>query len=141
MDGETALMYARSRKGNNNEGTDFARSKRQQNVIEAIKNKVFSAQTLLNVNTVIGLYEDYKNNVDTNIDLPSLQSFYTISQQVNFDNVISVVLDDRSLEEEGGLLYSPTETDEYNGQYVLLPKTNDFSQIHAYIQKFLFANK
>ncbi len=33
MDGETALKYVRSRKGTNGEGTDFARSKRQQKMI------------------------------------------------------------------------------------------------------------
>lgn len=141
MDGATALKYARSRHGDNNEGTDFARAKRQQNVIEAIKNKAFSASTLLNVSTIKGLYEDYKNNVDTNIDIATIQSFYVLSQQISFDKVISVVLDDRSEAEKGGLLYSPEDTKPYDGQYVLLPKTNDYTQIHAYVQKYLFGNK
>ncbi|KKT87778.1 MAG: LytR/CpsA/Psr family protein, partial [Candidatus Moranbacteria bacterium GW2011_GWC2_45_10] len=48
MDGETALKFVRSRHGNNNEGTDFARSRRQQKIITAIKNKSLSIQTLVN---------------------------------------------------------------------------------------------
>ncbi|MDP2736027.1 MAG: LCP family protein, partial [bacterium] len=42
MDGTTALKYARSRMGNNDEGNDFARARRQQNVILGVKNKIFS---------------------------------------------------------------------------------------------------
>jgi len=141
MDGETALKYARSRKGDNNEGTDFARAKRQQNVIEAIKTKVFSAQTLLNISTVKNLYDSYKNNVDTNVDFGTIQSFYLLSQQINFDKVISVVLDDRSDADKGGLLYNPTDSEPYGGQYVLIPLTNDYTQIHAYVQKYLYGNR
>jgi len=141
MDGETALKYARSRHGDNNEGTDFARAKRQQNVISAIKSKVLSAKTLLNVTTIKGLYDDYKNNVDTNVDFGTIQSFYLLSQQINFDKVVSVVLDDRSEADKGGLLYAPEDREPYQGQYVLLPQTNDYTQIHAYVQKFLYGNK
>src|SRR3989344_4788174 len=37
MDGDKALKYTRSRHGNNGEGSDFARSRRQQKVILALK--------------------------------------------------------------------------------------------------------
>ena len=42
MDGQTALNFVRSRHAEGSEGTDFAREKRQQKVIEAIKNKLIS---------------------------------------------------------------------------------------------------
>ena len=42
MNGERALKYVRSRHGDGAEGTDFARSKRQQKVILAIKDKLMS---------------------------------------------------------------------------------------------------
>ena len=45
MDGQTALKFARSRHGNNGEGSDFARSERQQKIILAVKDKVLSAST------------------------------------------------------------------------------------------------
>ena len=48
MNGETALEYVRSRHAIGVEGGDFARSKRQEKVINAFKNKVLSAQTLIN---------------------------------------------------------------------------------------------
>jgi LCP family protein required for cell wall assembly len=141
MDGNTALKYARSRHGDNGEGTDFARSKRQQNVITAIKNKALSLETLINPVKIKELYEEYAENVDTNIDLQSVQSFYSLSQKLDFEKIISIVLDDRSEANEGGLLYHPTDMTLYRNQYVLVPQTGDFSQIHAYVQKYLFGDK
>jgi polyisoprenyl-teichoic acid--peptidoglycan teichoic acid transferase len=141
MGGDIALKFVRSRKGDNGEGTDFARSKRQQKVIGAIKEKAFSIQTLVNPAKLKSLYETYKNNVDTNIDFSTIQSFYLLSQEIDYEKIISVVLDDRSQAVEGGLLYAPEDTSLYGGAYVLLPQTGDYDQIHAYVQKYLFGDR
>lgn len=137
MDGEMALKYSRSRHGDSGENTDFARAKRQQNVILAVKQKALSAQTLLDFSKVKSLYELYAKNVDTNLDLPSLQVFYTLAQSVGFNNTRTLVLDNGSDSENGGLLFAPDLT-LYGGRYVLIPKAGDYSQIHAYIKKYLF---
>jgi LCP family protein required for cell wall assembly len=141
MNGKTALKFARSRHGDSGEGTDFARAKRQQKIIAAIKQKVFSLQTLLDINKIKSLYDSYSTNIVSNIDFPTIQSFYLLSKQVNLDKVVSVVLDDRSDADAGGLLYAPEDTTLYEGQYVLLPQTGDYTQIHAYVQRYLFGNK
>ncbi|HOM78271.1 MAG TPA: LCP family protein [bacterium] len=138
MDGKTALKYVRSRHGTNGEGTDFARSARQQKIIMAIKDKAFSINTLLNPKKIQELYALYKDTIITNIDFSTLQSFYLLSQNVDFSEIRSVVLDDRSAANQGGLLYSPIDTTLYSGKYVLLPRAGNYSQIHAYVQKFLF---
>jgi len=138
MDGETALKYSRSRHGDNGENTDFARARRQQNVILAVKQKAFSVQTLLDFSKIKSLFDLYSNNIDTNLDLSSLQVFYTLAQSAGFNNTRTLVLDDRSESENGGLLYAPTDLTLYGGKYVLIPKAGDYSQIHAYIQKYLF---
>ncbi|MFC1722428.1 LCP family protein [Patescibacteria group bacterium] len=139
MDGSIALKYVRSRKGTNGEDTDFARSERQQKVIAAIKTKALSLETLINPSKVKDLYDIYSQEVDTNITFGDTQSFYLLSQQINFDRVSSIVLDDRSAADEGGLLYSPIDRELYGGAYVLIPKTGDFSQLHAYVQRYLFS--
>ena len=141
MDGNTALKFARSRKGDNNEGTDFARAKRQQAVIAAIKQKAMSLPTLLNLQKINDLYSAYAKNVETNLSITDIGNFYLLSQQINIDKLISIVLDDRSSPDEGGLLYSPVDKTLYGGRYVLIPQTGDYSQIHAYVQKYLFGNK
>ena len=48
LDGQNALDFARSRHGNNNEGSDFARARRQQKIILALKDKLFSVNTIFN---------------------------------------------------------------------------------------------
>lgn len=141
MDGQTALKFVRSRHGTNNENTDFARSRRQQKIITAIKNKSLSIQTLVNPTKLKNLYDAYAQNTDTDIDFGAVNSFYLLSQQINFDRVVSVVLDDRSPADQGGLLYAPTDKTLYNGQYVLIPQTGDYVQIHAFVQKYLFGGK
>ncbi len=141
MDGETALKYVRSRKGTNNEDTDFARSARQQKVIMALKDKVLSVETFINPQKLKDLYDAYAANVETNLTFADIQSFYLMSQQINFSNIASIVLDDRSAVEEGGLLYSPEDTSLYGGAYVLLPQSGNYDQMHAYVQRFLFGEK
>ncbi len=141
MNGERALKYVRSRKGTNGENTDFARSERQQRVISAIKSKALSLETLVNPIKIKELYEIYSTQIDTNINFSDVQSFYLLSQQIDFDRVTSIVLDDRSAADEGGLLYAPSETELYGGAYVLIPKVGDFSQLHAYVQRYLFGQK
>lgn len=138
MDGETALKYVRSRKGTNNEGTDFARSRRQQNVIMAIKQKILSLDTIMDLSKVKELYDLYVDSVDTNLTFSDIQGFYLLSQQIEFESVRSIVLDDRSGAEEGGLLYHPTDSSLYGGAYVLVPKVGNYSQIHAYVQRYIF---
>lgn len=138
MDGETALKFVRSRKGTNFEDTDFARSARQQKVIMAIKDKVLSIKTIFNFSKLAELYNTYINNVDTNLGLKDVQDLYTLASKFDFANTKTMVLDDRSAAEVGGLLYSPEDTSLYGGAYVLLPKAGDYSQLHAYIQQFIF---
>jgi LCP family protein required for cell wall assembly len=140
MDGNTALKFVRSRKGNNGEGTDFARAKRQQKVITAIKDTALKSEVLFDLSTLKKLYEFYVDKVDTNITLTDIQSFAALSQQINFSEVRSFVLDDRSAADDGGLLYAPEDREPYGGAYVLLPKESNYSQVHAYIQKYIFAD-
>jgi LCP family protein required for cell wall assembly len=142
MNGATALKYVRSRHATDlEEGTDFARSKRQQNVIVAIKNKVLSTETLLNPGKISSLYDSYNSNVETNVDLVTAQSFAILAQKNNFETVKSIVLDNRDTPETGGLLFAPEDRSLYRNAYVLIPKAGDYSQIHAFVQKYLFGDK
>jgi LCP family protein required for cell wall assembly len=138
MDGERALKYVRSRHGDAGEGTDFARSARQQKVIVAIKNKLTQTSTLIDLPKIRELFQIYEKEVDTNISLDDLANFYSIYQKTDLSNFKKIVLDDRSSAETGGLLYAPEDTTPYYGAYVLIPRTGDYTQIHAYVKKYLF---
>ncbi len=64
MDGETALIYSRSRRSlQNNEGSDFARAKRQQKVIIALKDKLLSSESLTNPKTIFGILSSIDGNI------------------------------------------------------------------------------
>ncbi len=78
MDGKTALIYARSRHGNNGEGSDFARSRRQTIVIEGIAQKakeevkngrIFSKDKLDSYLDALG------KNFSTNMKVAEIMSF------------------------------------------------------------------
>jgi polyisoprenyl-teichoic acid--peptidoglycan teichoic acid transferase len=143
MNGATALEFARSRHStDNNEGNDFARAKRQQKVVMAAKDTALSLETLTNPLKLKELYDTYARNVDTNVDLVTAQNLYLLSQKTDFSNIGSVVLDtDSTSPETGGLLYNPTDATLYGGQWVLIPRTGDYTQIHAYVSKYLFGSK
>ena len=138
MNGERALKYVRSRHGAGDEGTDFARSKRQQKVILAIKDKMMLASTLIDLPKLKELFDIYQKDVETNISNDDLSKFYSLYRAIDFKNFKRIVLDDRSDAEAGGILYSPEDTTAYGGAYVLIPRSGDFSQIHAYVKKYLF---
>lgn len=138
MDGDLALKYARSRHGDSGEGTDFARARRQQNLIKAVKDKALSTKTLLDFSKIKSLHDLYAKSLDTDLDLASIQLFYDLTKSNSFNNIRALVLDDRSEGENGGLLYNPADWTLYGNTYVLIPKAGDYFQIHAYIQKYLF---
>ena len=125
MNGETALEYVRSRHGNNGEGSDFARSKRQQKVLMAIKNEIFSFSTLISLNRVESILEAYNQNISTNFEIWELARGVNLANGITQDKIITKVLDDSP----DSVLVSKI----INGAYVLLPKKDDFSDIKEII--------
>ncbi len=126
MDGNTALKYARSRHGTGIEGSDYARARRQQLVIEAVKNKLLSAGTLLNPFTVTKLYNEFSRNVSTNLESWEIIRLWDIGKGVERDNIINFVLNDAP---NNYLVASRGE----DGAFILLPKTGNFSDIRSLV--------
>lgn len=69
MNGERALEYIRSRHSSDAEGSDTARSERQQLVIQALIKKLVSKQTLKNVENLADLYLFYDDTFAQYISL------------------------------------------------------------------------
>jgi len=121
LNGARALQYVRSRHAEG-EGGDFARAKRQQQVILALKEKVLKPSNFLNPNKLIKIAQELEENTSSNIQIWEAPRFLNLAKQVNFNNIITMVLDDGP----GGPLY-PTVTPE--GAYVLAPKISDYSEL------------
>jgi LCP family protein required for cell wall assembly len=76
MDGATALIYSRSRHSlNNNEGTDFARSKRQALVIQALMTKVKAMGLVGNITDISKYLNILGDNISTSMSTDEMVSF------------------------------------------------------------------
>ncbi|MFA5188442.1 MAG: LCP family protein [Patescibacteria group bacterium] len=129
MDGLTALNYARSRHGTNNEGSDFARSKRQQQVLQAVKDQALSFTTFLSYNKISALMKMYSEHVSTNMDIWEMFKFVKLAKKVDKQNISTLVLDNG----ENSPLYATM----INGAYLLLPKDMSFYQLKQMV-KYVF---
>jgi LCP family protein required for cell wall assembly len=129
MDGETALEFVRSRHGTNGESSDFARSRRQQKVLLALKEKILSLSTLINPQKIYKIISSYKENVKTNFEIWEVTRLAKLAKDVKNQEIIHKVLDDSP----GSPLYAAN----VNGAYVLEPRAGDFSELQ-YIAKNIF---
>ncbi len=114
MDGTRALKYVRSRHGSNNQGSDFARTKRQQQVLKALKDKSTSFKVLTNLNLLSQVLEDLSDHIRTNLALHELKHLYDLARGLKRENILSQTLD-----VESGVLCNKTV--EETGAYVLIP--------------------
>lgn len=91
MDGDTALKYARSRQSQQNqEGSDYARAKRQHKVIDAFIKKVLSTETLLNPNKVMSLLTSIQDNVKVSeFTIDDIQAGVNILKSLSSENSTS----------------------------------------------------
>lgn len=137
MNGETALKFVRSRHAKGEEGTDFARSQRQEKVIKAFTDKAFSLQILVNPARIIGLYDTVKGSINTDIKQNEFDDFIKLAQKFQHAKIQSVVIDyGDQKNNKGGLLTHPPVSEKYNYEWTLIPRTgtNDFSEIQEYVR-------
>ncbi len=130
LDGETALKYVRSRMGSNGEGSDFARSRRQQRVLDALRGKVLSVETLVNPAKISSLINIFGDSFSTDLDITDMLELYKLVKKV--ETTSSFVISNSGPEP---LLIHPG-IGEY-GAWVLVPKDRTFNEIRNYIKKVL----
>lgn len=114
MDGTRALQYVRSRHGNNNQGSDFARSRRQQQVLKAVKEKATSFRILTNLGLIEKILDDLTDHVRTNFEPFELKRLYSLSKELDGQNIHSLTIDVAS-----GFVCN--QILEENQAYVLIP--------------------
>ena len=127
MDGETALKYVRSRHGTGGEGSDFARSRRQRQVILALKEKMLSFNTLANPIKINDILESLKKHVLTNMTFSDIITMLKLGKDLDTSNITVITLDSS---EDGFLENGYTEF----GEFVLQPKSGNYKQITAIIK-------
>lgn len=129
MNGETALKFVRSRNAEGDEGTDFSRQARQQKVLDAIKNKVFNKEVLLSPNKLRKLKDALVESTETDIDPQALAILARRTLQAR-NNIVSQILPE-------SLLENPSISPRYDNLYVFIPKSDDWREVHVWIECIL----
>lgn len=88
---ERVLKYARARQYS----SDFDRARRQQEVVEAIKDKVLKTDTLLDPAKLFNLYSSFKKNaLISEINLNDMKAGLTLVRNLDEEKMYNIVLDD-----------------------------------------------
>jgi len=132
MDGELALKYARSRHAEGIEGSDFARARRQQKIIEAVKEELFSSHTFLRPGLISKIIGHVNDHLDTNLSIGEMVKFWNLFKDVHGDSISNSVLDDGP----GGFLVASRST---AGAYILIPRFGNYNALKDYVQN-IFSN-
>ncbi|MFA5000556.1 MAG: LCP family protein [Patescibacteria group bacterium] len=127
MSGSLALKYTRSRHAGGIEGSDYARARRQQLVLEAVKEKLLSKQTLLNPVTIGKLINEFDRNVSTNLNVWEMVRLWDLVKDINRDQVINKVLSDAP----DNFLTAGTGED---GAFILMPRSGNYAEIRNMVQ-------
>lgn len=119
MRGHEALAYVRSR----HSSSDFDRSRRQQEIIAAIKDKLFSLDALANIPEI---YQALSQHLTTDISLDiveTLAPMLTSLKEVEITNI--------NLSTQNVLTTSKSNT----GAFILIPKAgiNQWDKVHDFI--------
>lgn len=91
MNGDTALKYARSRQSQQNgEGSDYARARRQQKVIDAFIEKLMSSETFLNPSKLMSILSSVQNNLKVSeFSLEDIEAAVNILKEIREENTTS----------------------------------------------------
>lgn len=119
LNGEQALCYARSRVTSN----DFERAKRQQQIIQLVKEKLLSAGTLTDFGKLNGILDSLGDNVRSDLQPWEMKRFYDLYTGMQNPQIYQRVLENSA----EGLLYNPPETKETG--YILLPIGDNYEKI------------
>ena len=125
MDGARALKYVRSRQALGDEGSDFARARRQQEVLLALKQKLTSPAVWV-PGRAGKLLRAFEKATESDMKVGELATVGKLLAGVKEDHIVRISLEDH--------LYPPRSL--WYGRYVLLP-TESFGAIHNYVKEQL----
>jgi len=130
MSGERALKFARSRFAEGDEGTDFARLERQQQVVLAIKEKIFSPDFLFSYKKISKLLETIIFNIQTDIPSEKYRQLGKAFLKIRTEKLTMKVLNE-------GYLINPPPLPKYDFQWVLIPEAGDWQKIQEYVANLI----
>lgn len=126
LTGEQALEFARSRHGSNGENSDFARAKRQQQLIVALADEALKLRTLTSPRRLQALNNLLSKYINTNMDIGEAVELAGQFQNTDPLTAPRLVIDDSP----NGFLLNTIGPD---GAFLLTPRGGNFSAIQKAI--------
>ncbi|MFA6383282.1 MAG: LCP family protein [Parcubacteria group bacterium] len=136
LDGATALKYARER--HNDPQSDFGRAKRQQEIMQAVKNKIFSATTIFNPIALNNLLDTLGNNASTNITPDEIGSFLELSKKLDTQNITNAVLDAWNKDSLLKIIHTGNPDAQFSA---LIPRVGNYSEVQDLAQNIFDLDK
>jgi len=130
MNGDRALTFARSRKGNNGEGSDLKRAKRQHQILKGMVKAVENKNSEFFPFNISEFYNNVVKHTNTNLSLEDAIYIYSFYKNMQDYKVESLVLDDK-------YIYHPTDSTPYGGAWVFIAKDPGFKNLHSDIENFI----
>lgn len=117
LNGDQALIYVRERHADN----DFGRSRRQQQVLAAVKEKALSVGAIPKLFTLLDALQD---NVKTNMAIGDLRTFTQFANKIDTTGAHHVSIDNTNFQYD---TYSDA------GAYILLPRDHSLASLHQFV--------
>lgn len=131
LTGERALIYARSRKGDNGEGSDWARMRRQHKILVGMLDAVEQPGSLFKPMVVEEAFKSVTTNrMDTNLKLSDAKYLWDFYKDKDLYTISSLYLDYQ-------YLYTPPAED-YGGAWTVVPNDGDYSTFKKDLSNQLF---
>lgn len=130
LNGERAIEYARSRYSPQ-DGSDFSRSRRQQQLLKAVKEQTFRVETIPKVFSLLNAVEGHFHTSFSFTEVRDLAGWaQERARNKRPISVSSVVL------ETGDLFYATTSS---AGAYIIVPRMGqgEYSAVHAFVRGVL----
>lgn len=128
MNGETALKFVRSRKAEGEEGTDFARSQRQELLLKSLKQTILDEKLYLHPQKLLAALKAAEAAIKTDLTPDQYGTLLELAAKMNWEEVKTYSLAEN-------LLTNPKS--HYSKQWVLLPKAGNWAEVHRFVAEFL----
>ena len=132
MDGNLALKFVRSRHADDDEGTDFARSRRQTQAIQAILSKLTAiAKHPRNFSLLKQGYDIAMSGLETDFPKNNLPLLLRLGLLVRHQALATAAL------AESNTLYHPPVSSEFDSQWVLIPQDRNPQVVYDFVADLL----
>jgi len=132
MDGDRALTFARSRKGDNGEGSDLMRAKRQHLILMGMIDAISQPESIFWPMNLPKFYETVTQHMYTTLNLGDITYLWDFYKDRDKYEITSFVVDDRYIYHPG--MYPQSD---YKA-WVFIPRDESFGTLHSDIHKMLY---